>query len=273
MELFITDLDGTLLNKNAEVSEYSRKTIGKLIDSGMNFTAATARTLASAGKILDGIGLRLPVILMNGVLIYDPFLRKYEVVNKLNDCAKASVIQMMRSMKLSAFMYTISHGEMLTYFEKLSNKAMEDFYNERREKYYKSFEQTEDFSKVCADVIYFTFVDKKEKLAPLYESLKDDSSLSLTYYNDVYTEGIWYLEVFSAKASKKNGVRYLRDKYGFDRITAFGDNTNDLPMFEEADVKIAVSNANPAIIQQCDLMIDSNENDGVAKYLEGIFNG
>lgn len=51
MELFISDLDGTLLNGNAEVTEFTRDTLNRLMAKGLNFTAATARTLASAGKI------------------------------------------------------------------------------------------------------------------------------------------------------------------------------------------------------------------------------
>ena len=81
MELFISDLDGTLLNGNAEVTEFTRDTLNRLMAKGLNFTAATARTLASAGKILSGLDLKLPVILMNGVLIYDMAEKKYVKIN------------------------------------------------------------------------------------------------------------------------------------------------------------------------------------------------
>ena len=43
MELFISDLDGTLLNGNAEVTEFTRDTLNRLMVKGLNFTAATAR--------------------------------------------------------------------------------------------------------------------------------------------------------------------------------------------------------------------------------------
>ena len=46
MELFVTDLDGTLLNSNKEVSIKSTEILNKLIDNGVNFTVATARTPA-----------------------------------------------------------------------------------------------------------------------------------------------------------------------------------------------------------------------------------
>lgn len=273
MELFISDLDGTLLNSEAELSDHTMNTLNRLIqEKSMNFTVATARTYASTGKILKGLRLKLPIILMNGVLIYDSAAEKYEVVNRLEQDIKAHVISEIRRYGLSAFMYTIFGNQMMTYYERLSNSQMRDFYDERRQKYYKAFEQTEDLNNVGNDVIYFTIVDERDRLAPLYSSLKKCRGISLTYYNDVYSENMWYLEIFSDKASKRNGVRYFREKYGFDRITAFGDNTNDLPMFEVSDMCIAVSNANQTVLSQCDKVINSNEEDGVAEYLDEYFN-
>lgn len=272
MELFISDMDGTLLNSGAELSDFTINTLNRLIsEKNMNFTVATARTYASAGKILKGLDLKYPVVLMNGVLIYDPQDKQYAVVNKLESKVKAHIISEIRRCGLSAFMYTVAENQMMTYYEDLANKQMQDFYDERRKKYYKSFEQTADFGSVNSDVIYFTLIDKKDRLALLYNSLRNCKGISITYYNDVYSEDMWYLEIFSDKASKRNGVKYLRERYGFDKITAFGDNTNDLPMFEVSDESIAVSNANQAVLSQCDHIIASNEEDGVAKYLDEYF--
>ena len=77
MDLYVSDLDGTLLDKNAQVSEYTSATLNELISNGMDFTVATARTNATVSKILSGLTLRLPVILMNGVLIYDNIKGRY----------------------------------------------------------------------------------------------------------------------------------------------------------------------------------------------------
>ena len=71
MELFVTDLDGTLINSKREVPKKSVEILNKLIDKGVNFTVATARTPATAVEILQDLNLKLPVALMNGVLIYD----------------------------------------------------------------------------------------------------------------------------------------------------------------------------------------------------------
>ena len=71
-KLYVSDLDGTLLNTSGVVSEFSRNTINDLIAKGLNFSIATARTAATANGILAGLDIKEPVILMNGMAIYDP---------------------------------------------------------------------------------------------------------------------------------------------------------------------------------------------------------
>ena len=84
MELFVTDLDGTLINKDRKVTQKSVEIINNLISLGMNFTVATARTPATAVEILQDLKLKLPVALMNGVLIYDTKELKYIDIKDIN---------------------------------------------------------------------------------------------------------------------------------------------------------------------------------------------
>ena len=90
--------------------------------------------------------------------------------------------------------------------------------------------------------------------------------MDIAFYLDVYDDS-WYLEIFSHKASKSNGLRFLREEYGFDEIVAFGDNLNDLPMFEQADIKVAVENARDEVKAAADHIIGTNGEDGVAQWL------
>ena len=62
----------------------SNTIINELIKSGMNFTVATARTPATAVEILQNLDLKLPVALMNGVLIYDTKELKYIDIKDIN---------------------------------------------------------------------------------------------------------------------------------------------------------------------------------------------
>ena len=61
--LYVSDLDGTLLNSRDEISPHSLWIINGLIEKGMKFTYATARSLSSASKVTRGLSLHIPVII------------------------------------------------------------------------------------------------------------------------------------------------------------------------------------------------------------------
>ncbi|MEG1180345.1 MAG: HAD hydrolase family protein, partial [Oscillospiraceae bacterium] len=69
--LYITDLDGTLLTPNICVSAKSAEILNMLINNGMLFSVATARSQGSIRGLLDNVDIRLPIVLLNGVFIYD----------------------------------------------------------------------------------------------------------------------------------------------------------------------------------------------------------
>lgn len=266
--LYISDLDGTLLNDSAELSEKSRLLLNCAAENGAMFTAATARTLASARVILKELTLKIPVVLMNGVLIYDFSSEKYIFKAVLGTATVQKIISALRECAADAFMYTIEENSMHTYYERLSGQAMLNFYNERRVKYYKSFTQTEDFLSLGGkDIIYFTVIAPYERLAPLYKKASKIDDIEITFYSDHYSKDLWYIEIFSAEASKRKAVQYLRKLITPERIVCFGDNLNDLPMFEEADRSIAVKNAVSQVRARADEIIGANTEDSVAEYI------
>ena len=69
--LYVSDLDGTLLNQEARLSAYTAETLNLLIEEGLPFTYATARSVHSARIVAAGLQTRLPVITYNGVFLQD----------------------------------------------------------------------------------------------------------------------------------------------------------------------------------------------------------
>ena len=266
--LFISDLDGTLLNKNAELSEYTVGTLNSLIADGLNFSVATARTAASVTRIMSQINLNHPIILMNGVLIYDLRAGRYLKIEPLAVDAVAELVEMLAEFRINGFMYAIGDNQLQTCYTELDNQPLVDFYQERRRKYDKSFEQIGSFS--CMkdrNTIYCSLMPTREKLEPIREHLSGNSAIGQAFYKDIYSDDWWYLELFSSKASKEHAVNYMREECGFDRIVGFGDNTNDIPLFRACDEKYAVANAREDIRRLADQVIGSNESDGVARFL------
>ena len=267
--LYISDLDGTLLQQDVTLSEQTITTLNNLIDQGMLFSVATARSIASVKHILKDVRISVPIVLMNGVCIYDLSKSDYVNVETLPRKSIQALMELIEENQLKGFAYTIKDGVMSTYYEDLNNKALYDFYKERVDLYQKRFTQIEKFSSLSEEpLIYFSLANHKEKLEPVYRILEEIPELNCTFYKDNYSPDFWYLEIFSKSASKYHAVQYLRTHMGFDHIVCFGDNRNDLPLFEACDRRIAVGNAVTELKEKADLIIEKNYENGVANWLE-----
>lgn len=267
--LYISDLDGTLLSPDQTVTAETYQLLNRAIDEkGINFTFATARTAASAVKITERIKINVPCILMNGVSIYDISRKCFIKTEYIPDDKAKEIARLLDKLGQNGFMYKISNNKLFCFFTELDSPEMYEFWHKRRSRYDKPFEQITSFSSgSCGDVIYFTMLDKFEKLDKIRIGIEKIGGLKYEFYRDIYNDGVWYLEVFSDKASKYSGVQFLREKYGFDEIICFGDNLNDLPMFRASDVKVAVENAKDEVKSAADHIAPSNIENGAAEWI------
>lgn len=267
-KLFISDLDGTLLNSQGLISGKSISVLNSLIKQGMNFTVATARTAVSAVKIISDVNINVPCIFMNGVSIYDINKKEYLKNEYIDVNDSRRIINILKNHGLSAFMYKIENNVLSCAYTDVSELSMYDFYILRRDKYEKPFIQAADLLDVCNDyVVYFSMTYSYDKLVGLKNEISQIKNLKFEFYKDVYSKDLWYLEIFSSRASKYNGVQYLRDRFGFSHVTAFGDNLNDIPLFKASDVKVAVANARDELKAIADYIAEDNDSDGVANWL------
>ncbi|HWR43906.1 HAD family hydrolase [Sporomusa sp.] len=267
--LYISDLDGTLLNSHKEISENTKKTLNTLVASGGYFSVATARTAVSSQKILSGVQVNTPVVLMNGAVIYDILDGKYIKTETIPAAAAYTIVEVIKKHKITGFMYSVFDNRLQVYYESLNTTVLKAYHNERVTKYAKSFEQIASFSDKIKDnkVIYFVFMGKKERLSELLPDLKKLQGIDMVLSNDVYTENLWYLEVYSTNASKYNAVNYIRNYCSFDRIIGFGDNFNDIPLLKACDEFYAVSNAVYELKEKSTGIIANNNSDGVARFI------
>ena len=116
------------------------------------------------------------------------------------------------------------------------------------------------------ETYYFTFIHDQAALEPLWKQVKELSWLNLTFQQDLYRKEYW-LEITSEQATKAQAALRLKERLGCDRLVAFGDAMNDLPLFAVADESCAVANAQESVLAAASRVIGSNEEDGVAKYL------
>lgn len=268
--LYISDLDGTLFNSEGEITPFTADTVNTLTGKGMSFTFATARSVYSAKPMTEMLDINVPCILMNGVSIYDIKRNKYIKNEYIPNETAERINNLFDKYNIRCFMYKINDGVLTAYFTEMTSEVMRQFAEERKRKFRKPFVQCGHFTPENNSV-YFTTTGEYDVLLPLKREIETVSGSDCTFYEDTYTKK-WYLEVFSSKASKANGISFLRENYGFDRVVCFGDNLNDLSMFEASDIKIAVGNAKPELKAAADSVTLANDEDGAAKWLIDNYN-
>ena len=269
--LYVSDLDGTLLSPEPAVTEHTATVINSLSARGMNFTFATARSIYSALPITSSLSINVPCMFMNGVSIYDISTKSYIKNEFILPGSSEGILQSFERHGIRCFMYRIDDGDLTCYYSKIETKTMRDFAEERKNQYKKPFVQVGSLADYAnCDTVYFTSTGPYDDLYPIKCEIEKMSGIKHAFYLDVYN-GAWYLEIFSANASKANGIKFIRDKYGFDEVVAFGDNLNDLSMFEAADIKIAVGNAKEELKAAADFVIGTNADNGVAEWLASAY--
>ena len=270
MELFVTDLDGTLLNSNKEVSIKSTEILNKLIDNGVNFTIATARTPATVVDLLQDVNLKLPAVLMNGVLLYDIKEEKYINIKEIEKDTVDKVFDILNKFDKNAMVYGIRNNHLWVYHKEFEYSWEYNFYKERADRKQKTFLKVENYQESIKEskIINFIVFDKYEKIKGIYEELKKIDEISVEYYEDIYEKGCYFLEAYSAEASKANGIKLLSDYIEHDKLICFGDNLNDIPMFELSDECYATANAVESVKEISTDVIGSCDEDGVALFME-----
>lgn len=261
--LFVSDLDGTLLRSDETLSQFTIETINHLTAKGMLFSYATARSLVTAKKATKGLNARIPMIVNNGAFIVDNATDEILIGNYFDQGVEALFHDLFKE-GVYPIVYSHRNGvEKLSYIPDTCTEGMNAFLERKKgdERVSKVTTPEDLTSGKCFCMIC---IDEPAKLKLFYEKYRN--SYHMVYAKDIYTQYQW-LEVYPQAATKANAVLQLKEKLGCDRIISFGDNANDINMFEISDEAYAVENAIEELKSIATGVIGSNDDDGVAKWL------
>ena len=268
--LFVSDLDGTLLGADRKVSAESVRLINDAISAGAMFSVATARTPATVGPLLDDVVSPLPFIVMTGAAIWNREDNRYLYAAFHSEETARRLVGLYRRLGLSAFIYILGEDNVIHIYHVGDMSPLErEFMEERLNTPYKRFHILEREDGGLPDrldrVLLFYSMRPTEEVRRVYDEIRDSSDLRAVFYHDMYGDEIALMEVFGPEASKANAVRRLAGMVGADRIVAYGDNVNDIPILEMADDAVVVENAVEAARLVAGRVIGPNTADSVAK--------
>lgn len=269
--LYVSDLDRTLLDAAGEVSMASAERLHEAIDAGALFTYATARSFESSRRATSRLRLNLPVITYGGTITADPddgtpravhLLDRAVVESVLRECSTRSTIEPM--------WITFEDGtDWLRWRPEAATAGTDAFVGARAgDRRLRPITEDDPLRTQC--VFYAAILAPRLELRELRRSLTQPLSLTAHFHNeDPSTPGLDWLEFHDRAGTKAKAIRRLLDELGLDRLIVFGDNHNDVPMFEIADEGHAVSNAIPELKAIATSIIGHHTDDAVASWIAG----
>lgn len=269
--LFVTDLDGTLLSSNIALSGYSAGKIKELIQSGVNITYSTSRSFYTASMLLKDAGFKLPCITFNGVYVIMPETGEVVKKNLLSREIYDAVLGIGREMGFRPYIFgKNSKGEEKLLYRGSDSEAQSRYIAERRKRNDKRL-TSDDGSCKLAELININYLyplDGTERLKSKIEK-ECPRDISIKVIRDIYNEGYFSLEVSNKDANKGKMLEYTADllKIPLEDVTVFGDQANDIEMFEKAGTRVAVENAADELKAKADFITECNDRDGVVKYI------
>ena len=271
--MVISDLDGTLLNTDVRLSEFTTNALNSLIRRGLNFTYATARSLNSAMRLTKELELSLPVITYNGACIKSPETGEIIEIQSLDGEQIELIRDTLDRFGVSPLVYTYLDGEEKVLWQRGTESAGMQYYLDSRRDDERMLPVDSFDDLFYGEIFYVTCIeDTDELLLPIRTDLIGEDSLSCILQRDIYGPRHFYLEIMDYRVSKAHALDTIKKLTGMERILSFGDSINDVPLFEVSDECYAVENAVEPLKKVADDVIESNDEDAVAKWLIENFN-
>ncbi|MCL1830690.1 MAG: HAD family hydrolase [Oscillospiraceae bacterium] len=244
-KLVVTDLDDTLLRDDKTISDLTRSVFERLRENGIKVAFATGRNWKNALSLVP-LDMFDATIAQNGAVTYIG----EELINA-KYISPEDTLSIMKATVLHGISAVVETPNMTYSFVDLSDSlgwirnyriVGEDFWCEDAERIL--------FSHRCESHSWFL-----ENCLP--------PTVGYIVGRDRYAQ------IMHHKATKMSGILAVCDYYGLtkDEVVAFGDDTNDISMIEGCGKGIVMRNAIDIVREIADEVCDTNQNDGMARWL------
>ena len=266
--LYVSDLDDTLFSGADRLSDVSTQLLQRAIDGGTAFTVATARSPLTALRALGALRLQQPFIAYGGATAVSPegehlWWRQFDA-RALHPLIGASL-----AAGVTPLVFWLQDGvDRIAWVRGAETTGVDAFVDARTGD--PRLAPVDGWDEIDHEHAFFvSIVGEYPVLRRLSRMVRAISwgagcSLSLQRGED---DGLAVLDVTPARATKGTGVRQIADDGGYERIVAFGDGSNDLPLFAEADEAYAVATASDDAKAAATGVIGGVGQDAVARFL------
>ncbi|MFC6019027.1 HAD family hydrolase [Plantactinospora solaniradicis] len=260
--LVATDLDGTLLRKDKTLSARTVEALSRISDEGVGVVLVTGRPIRWLHLVYEQLGAPLPTVCANGAVVYDPIADRVLRADPLAPDLLAEVVR-----RLRAEVPEVSFAVEITDGRELRHEAEYLLNWDRGYPGIRAIETAEDLLSAPAVKL---LARAGTQDPDVFVKVVAGALAGLAEATHSSYSGL--IEISAAGVTKAAGLAWYCAGLGVDAddVIAFGDMPNDVPMLTWVGRAVAVANAHPAVLEIAGEVTASNEEDGVAAYLEAL---
>lgn len=288
IKLIVSDMDGTLLDENIELSDRAAEAIFRAQNAGLEFAIATGRTVDSGYSIVQEKGITCPFIELNGARMFNE-KEELQFTRPIDKRNTQALVEILEDFDV--------HNEFITENGIYSNKTLDDYVHTFKA-VFQSINQSlseEDVTKIVQEKLQnfkietvddysFLYQNPNVKVLKTLANATDDISVladiqkkvEANIDNVIVTSASRNnLEINHIQANKGQAVSEFAAARGYkpSEVITIGDNINDLTMLEWADHSYAVSNAHPNAKKAAKYQAPSHADYAVAQIIERVLDG
>ena len=193
--LFVSGIDSVLFREDRKLTPFTKVELNRFLDKGMRFSVQTKQTPATVREILSDINLKLPIIAMDGAVLYDLHAMKYVRTVKMDPELVMLVSEFLHEQGYPFFVNTVRDNLLVIYFKDYKNLILDEvkdahheavhhykqeehaptissyvsmarLYHKKRVSPYRNYVRTN--AAITHDVIYILVIDQEEKVDQLH---------------------------------------------------------------------------------------------------------
>ncbi|KUJ52203.1 Cof-type HAD-IIB family hydrolase [Chryseobacterium sp. JAH] len=261
IRLIVTDMDGTFLNSEHQVSPEFPEIYEELKKRNILFVPASGRQMLGITKYFGDKENEMAFIAENGG--YMIYKNEELFVDKLEEQYVAEIINTIR--EISGATVVVS-GKKRAYYE-TENQEFIDYIAQ----FYTGNQKLDDLTFALDDSIFKIAVyhpeGSEEHLYPALEKFQK-------YNLEVVVSGKYWLDIMNKDINKGNALEKLQKTLNITpkQTMVFGDYMNDIEMLKKAEYSYAMENAHPSVKEAAKFEAASNNNFGVLKTIKSYLN-
>ncbi|MFA9558339.1 HAD family hydrolase [Evansella sp. AB-rgal1] len=245
------DLDGTLLTRKNEISQRNVTAITMLLNQGVKVFLATGRQYEITAPYHKKLGLKTPMICLNGASIHDAHTGK-AIQTKSVNIDEERFYRLTQGNQYNVIVHTTTG----TYCKRTSPEIEEWTREAGSSPTYNEDLHLVNYGKVLKYSVRTGF-----ESAPIAMEFMDEADV--IHWDDGF-------EIVAQGVSKWAAIQTIIKAYGIgkDNVVTIGDGPNDITMLSHSGFGVAMENASSEVKAAANYITLHHENDGLADFIE-----